>query len=111
MSNFSGDLSEKLDSFVDDFLSVLDLSNRSKSEREKIRIFTENALSDKVSLFILKNLRGEQLDQYEELIMNRDVDLLKIKDFLEKNIKNYKNRLEDYLKEFQQEIAEKISHR
>lgn len=111
MKSFSDNLLSDLDVFVSNFLSILDLSSRSEEEKYKIRLFAEDALSDRISLFILRNLRGEQLSEYEEMIKEEDINPIKINNFLETNINDYKKRLEEDLKEFQQEIAEKINNK
>jgi len=111
MKNFSDNLLNDLDSLVLDFMSALDLSNRSEEEKYKIKLFTEDALSDRISLFVLRNLRGEQLSQYEKMIKEDDLDPVKINKFLEENIADYKDRLTQDLQEFHQEVLEKINNK
>lgn len=111
MKNFSDNLLNDLDSLVLDFMSSLDLSNRSEEEKYKIKLFTEDALSDRISLFVLRNLRGDQLSQYEEMIKEDNLDPVKINKFLEESISDYKNRLTQDLQEFQQEVIEKINNK
>ncbi len=111
MNNLSVNLLNDLERLVNEFMSSFDLSNRSAEEIEKIKLFAEDALSDRVSLFVLRNLRGKQLEQYEEMIEAEDVDPLKINKFLEENISDYKNRLIQDLQELQQEVLEKINNK
>ena len=111
MNNFSDNLLKNLEQLVSEFMSSFDLSNRSEEEVERIKLFAEDALSDRISLFILRNLRGAQLFQYEEMIAKEDVDPIKINKFLEENITDYKSRLTEDLQEFQQEILEKINNK
>jgi hypothetical protein len=111
MNNLSTNLLNDLERLVNEFMSSFDLSNRSAEEIEKIKLFAEDALSDRVSLFVLRNLRGKQLEQYEEMIEAEDVDPLKINKFLEENIFDYKNRLIQDLQELQQEVLEKINNK
>ena len=111
MNNLSVNLLNDLERLVNEFMSSFDLSNRSAEEIEKIKLFAEDALSDRVSLFVLRNLRGKQLEQYEEMIEAEDVDPLKINKFLEENIFDYKNRLIQDLQELQQEVLEKINNK
>lgn len=111
MNNLSTNLLNDLERLVNEFMSSFDLSNRSAEEIEKIKLFAEDALSDRVSLFVLRNLRGKQLEQYEEMIEVEDVDPLKINKFLEENISDYKNRLIQDLQELQQEVLEKINNK
>lgn len=110
MDKHTPKLLKDFEHLVDEFVSSFDLSGRSAEELEKIKIFGENALNDRISLFILKNLHGERLEQYNEMLKEEGAEPLKIIKFLEENIFDYKNRLIQDLQNLQKEVQEKINN-
>ncbi len=108
MDKHTPKLLNDFDRLVDSFVSFFDLSGRSAEEIKKIRVLSENALSDRISLFILKNLHGEHLEQYNEMLKEEGVEPLKIIKFLEENIFDYENRLTQNLQDLQKEVWEKV---
>ncbi|MDD3711501.1 MAG: hypothetical protein PHP37_02815 [Patescibacteria group bacterium] len=101
------DLEKKLlDQFnlvLDDLMASLNLSERSEKEIKEIRSFLQEALGDRVNLFILENLSSEGLAIYEKMISEKEVDFKKIGDFVVSDIKDFKNLLQKDLTDFAKE--------
>lgn len=101
------DLEKKLlDQFnlvLDDLMVSLNLSERSEKEIQEIRSFLQEALGDRINLFILENLSSEGLVIYEKMISEKEVDFKKIGDFIVSDIKDFKNLLQKDLTDFTKE--------
>ncbi len=103
MKNSKEKLLEQFNLVVSDLLGSLNLSDKKEQEISEIRHFLENALSDRVNLFILENLSSEGLKKYEELIFVEDPDFTEIKNLVISDINDFKSLLKKDLNDFAQE--------
>lgn len=105
MKNLKEKLLEQFNSSIDNLLANLNLVGKSKDEVKEVRNFLEEALSDRMNLFILENLSSEGLKKYEELISVKDPNFAEIKNLIISDIKDFKNLLQKDLADFNQEAV------
>jgi hypothetical protein len=109
MENLKEKLLEQFNSLVDDLLINLNLAGKSEQEVQGIRHFLEEALSDRVNLFILENLSSEGLKKYEELISVDNPNFTEIETLIISDIKDFQDLLQKDLSEFSQEAISNFS--
>ena len=104
MENLKEKLLDEFNLVVNDLLFILNLSEKNEQELQEIRHFLEEALSDRVNLFILENLSSGGLKKYEELVSNDNPDFAEIKNLIISDIKDFQRLLQKDLSEFSQEV-------
>ncbi len=102
-------MSKKIEEVINDLIASLNLSGKSESEIKELRSFLEGALTERISVFILKNLSGEKLSEYESIIDNKIIEPTMISNFLNESISNFEERLREDLLSFQQEVISKFN--
>ncbi len=100
MEKLKEKLLDQFNSVVNDLLASLNLLGKTEQELKEIRHFLEDALSDRVNLFILENLSSEGLKKYEELISVENPDFVEIKGLIISDIKDFQDLLKKDLNEF-----------
>lgn len=105
MKNLEENLLNHFSLVVEDLMSNLNLTDRSEDEVREIRSFLQEALSDRVNLFILEKLSSSGLANYEKLISEEPVDFNKVAELIISDIKDFKNLLQQDLTEFAKEAV------
>lgn len=95
---------DKSQEFVSQFFSGLETSNLDKKELKEMRDRVEEGLTERVLGFILNNLSGEQLDNFEDLVTKQKPNQKDLQDFITTNIDNFFLKLEADLLRYQEEI-------
>jgi uncharacterized protein YpuA (DUF1002 family) len=105
MKNLEENLLIHFSSVVDDLMNNLNLANRNEKEVQEIRSFLQEALSDRVNLFILEKLSSAGLDNYEKLISQSQVDFNKVAELIMSDIKDFRSLLRQDLADFAKEAV------
>lgn len=105
MKNLEENLLIHFSSVVDDLMNNLNLANRNEKEVQEIRSFLQEALSDRVNLFILEKLSSAGLDSYEKLISQSQVDFNKVAELIMSDIKDFRSLLRQDLADFAKEVV------
>lgn len=100
MNNFKDNLLSGFKTFTDNLMNSLNLSDRDDKEIGEIRHFLEEALGDRVNLFILENLSSAGLEKYEKLITATEIDFAKVNELMVSDIENFKEKLTKDLSDF-----------
>lgn len=109
MKTINEQLLKQNDLSIDDLMNSLNLEGKSEKEINEIRLLVQDALGERISLFILENLSSSGLDDYQKLVSASEPDIDKIKELIFSGIDNFANRLRDVLSNLQEEIIKKFS--
>ena len=109
MTNLQNNLLSQFHSSIDDLLKNIDLTGKTEDQINKLKLFLEDSLGDRIILFILENLSSKGLEEYERLIAQEEADISKINELIYADVGNFADLLKNDLIKFAKESLENIN--